>query len=336
MGCPIQIPTPTTLKEVLELFDVMHKSFGGAKQGVKKALEQTRRYKDPAEFNDLTLALTNASELRARIVGYHKVKKYGKYNSLENSGNDETCGYIIISILKQLLPKLIETLEFLLKKVESIGKNHWGGQRCDGGSISFSYTIPGSGGGELRNWLIDKSYSGNYFCGGYERRELSSNTGDTLKAFLEKLVKRGQNSLGNLHASIKDIATYGIQVNSSPSPPSPDASPHGASGGSGGYGSYGLNYQPSESTASRERPSTPPPHPPTQTSPTLGGPYTHTDDNGDSGASRESYKSVSEPQSGATASTATIGGAVGATGLVGGGAAVYFLNVGGIRTLIAG
>ncbi|GIX65580.1 secreted antigen 1 [Babesia caballi] len=39
---------------------------------------------------------------------------------------------------------------------------------------------------------------------------------------------------------------------------------------------------------------------------------------------------------GAGSSTATIGGAVGATGLVGGGAAVYFLNVGGIRTLIAG
>ncbi|GIX63435.1 ribosome-binding protein 1 [Babesia caballi] len=39
---------------------------------------------------------------------------------------------------------------------------------------------------------------------------------------------------------------------------------------------------------------------------------------------------------GGDSSTAAIGGAVGATGLVGGSAAVYFLNVGGIRTLIAG
>ncbi|GIX65166.1 uncharacterized protein BcabD6B2_46010 [Babesia caballi] len=328
MGCPIHVPTPTSLKEALELLDVMSKSVNGSERGVKTVFER-KLDNSMAAFDNFQLALNNASELRARIVGFGRVSKYGSYGHLKSYGNDYHCGLVIVDILKDLLPKLIKTLEFLLEKVKSISDNHWGGHKCNGDPNHGFLHIQGSAGKELHMWLIDQnSNSSDYLKRGYSPYELTAHTGDAFKAFLEKLVKPGQNSLEKLHASIKTIATYGLQrhVNLSRSP-SHDASSRGSNGGSGEYSSYVLHSQPSEPTQSRERPSTPPPPPPRASS--QGPPQ----DN-----QRIGY-TPSETQPSPTngdSSTATIGGAVGATGLVGGGAAVYFLNIGGIRTLIAG
>ncbi|GIX62906.1 uncharacterized protein BcabD6B2_23410 [Babesia caballi] len=326
MACHIDIREPTTLKEALALFDVMDKSVGGSKQGVKTVFDNKLGSENIAAFNNFQSALENASNLRARIVSYRRVSNYGSYGQLKNYGNDEACGLVIVATLKSLLPKLIQTLEFLLTHVDHIEQGYWGGQKCNGGSFYGAYYASRYEGVELQNWLIDQSHVNNSFRRGYERHELSSNTGDTLKAYLKKLVKPGQNSLGKLLASITPIATYGIQVSSSPTPPSHAVNSRGFNRGSGGYGQYGLNSQPSGQTLSSQHPPPTPPPPPALPQ---GPPQTH------QGRSHPP-PAIQPSPAGGDSSTAAIGGAVGATGLVGGGAAVYFLNIGGIRTLIAG
>ncbi|GIX61136.1 uncharacterized protein BcabD6B2_05710 [Babesia caballi] len=275
MSC-LNIPVPDSLKEALEFLDVMHHSFNGSKQGVKKAFEKTSGHVNPAEFNDLTLALTNACELRARIVGYHNVSKYGKYTSLEDSGNDEACGFKIISILKILLPKLITTLTFLFKKVRLFDDSHWGGQRCDGLNVHRMISDKR----DFHLWLTDKHVYDGHILRGYGSHWLSPQTGNGLQVSLEALVGGNNGHLQTLWQRIEGIApSYLPPIVAPPSPPPGPPQTH--QGGS---------------------------HTPAET----------------------------QPSQSASSSTATIGGAVGATSLVGGGAAVYFLNVGGIRTLIAG
>ncbi|GIX62924.1 protein transport protein Sec24D [Babesia caballi] len=339
MACGISVPEPKTLKEALELLDVMHNSVGGSEQGVKTVFYNKLGSEKIVAFNNFQFALENASNLRARIVSYRRVSNYGSYGQLKKYGNDEACGLVIVAILKVMLPKLIETLEFLLKKVESIGKNHWGGQKCNGENFHGAYYALGYGGLELQSWLTDKSHANNSFRRGYQRHELSSHTGDAFKTFLEKLVKSRQNFLGNLLASIKDIATYDLhpQVNLSPRTSPYNLTPRRPNTGSGGHGQYGINSQHSGQTLSSQHPPSPPsaaPPSPHLAPPALppGSPQAHHSIDSQPEEPPENQPS----QNGAGSSTATIGGAVGGVGLVGGGAAVYFLNVGGIRTLIAG
>ncbi|GIX65575.1 1-phosphatidylinositol 4,5-bisphosphate phosphodiesterase beta-2 [Babesia caballi] len=286
--------------------------------------------------NNFDSVLKSASAVHRRIVVGNRINNYGSYKPL-HTHSDADCASQIINILRDLLPKLIKTLKFLLQKVGQIDDAHWGGQRCDGERIYGPYRISGSGGVELKNWLIDQNHDPvDSLERGYSPYELSSHTGDAFKAFLDELVKPGQNTLGKLLDSITQITPYGIrQVNSPPSLPSPDVSSRGFNGGNGGHRYNGFNSQPSGPTPSTHRPSTPSPRQQMQTSPNSGSPQPHTEDHGDSGTSYGPHKNGVQHQS-AGSSTATIGGAVGATGLVGGGAAVYFLNVGGIRTLIAG
>ncbi|GIX61097.1 ribosome binding protein, putative [Babesia caballi] len=293
MARHIDIPEPTTLKEALELFDVMDKSFGGAKQGVKTVFDKTLRNNIDA-FDNLHSALASASELRAGIVGYKNVKKYGEYNSLKNSGNDETCGYRIISVLKKLLPNLIKTLKFLLEKVEHIDEGYWGGQKCNGAPNYGFYQIQGSGEKDLYIWLTDQNGdSFDSFERGYRAYELSAQTGNGLQGSLQALVGRNNGHLQKLNRDIQHISP----------PDKPHDNDHGGSSTAG-------------------------PPPPSPASPEHQ-PQSHQDDSHPPPAMQPS-------PTGGDSSTAAIGGAVGATGLVGGGAAVYFLNVGGIRTLIAG
>ncbi|GIX61805.1 non ribosomal peptide synthase [Babesia caballi] len=298
---PVKIPclnitVPDSLKTALEFLDVMHNSVNGSKHGVKKAFEQTSRNETPAEFYDFTLALENASKLRSGIVGYNKVGRYGEYALLEKSGDDTTCGFRIIAILKDLLPKLIETLKFLYIKVGQIDNAHWGGQQCNGGSIDLSYRISGYGGVELRDWLIDRNTEPPHSLKrGYRYYELSTQVGDGLKGSLQALVGGNNGHLQKLNRDIQPISP----------PDKPHDNDHGGSSTAGPP----LRAPSQGPTQTHQDSGYPPEEPPAETPPSHNG--------GDS-------------------STAAIGGAVGATGLVGGGAAVYFLNVGGIRTLIAG
>ncbi|GIX61079.1 nebulin isoform X14 [Babesia caballi] len=283
MGCPIDVPTPTSLKEALLFLHVMSISVNGSKQGVKKAFEQTKGHENPVEFNNLQFALENASKLRFVLITNRNARNYGKYVPLEKYGDDRACGFRIISILKKLLPKLIKTLQFLLGKVEHIKEGYWGGQRCDG-----------SGGGELRNWLTDQNGdSFDSFERGYRAYELSAQTGNGLQGSLQALVGRNNGHLQKLNRDIQHISP----------PDKPHDNDHGGSSTAG-------------------------PPPPSPASPEHQ-PQSHQDDSHPPPAMQPS-------PTGGDSSTAAIGGAVGATGLVGGGAAVYFLNVGGIRTLIAG
>ncbi|GIX61533.1 uncharacterized protein BcabD6B2_09680 [Babesia caballi] len=369
MVCNIDIREPKTLKEALELLDVLHKSVGGATRGIKNVLKNKLGTEKTAAFNNLQSALTNACELRAGIVGYNNVRKYGKYNNLEHSGDDEACGFRIISILKILLPKLITTLTFLLKKVGLIDDAHWGGQRCDGESIYGAYHVSGYGGKELHLWLIDRIPDpSDSLKRGYGGHWLSPQTGNGLKGSLQALVGPQTRCLQKLEEHLKDIPTHAPSQYGHPSPPAhPHRSPGAASSPRGppayrrspsaglhehGYQSHqsrvpsverGDEYIPSSKGS--QGPQRPPPPPPRSPQPRLpmhrsprgGSPERHTNDHSsdraDSGTSYEHHKYGTDSQPG---STAAIGGAVGATGLVGGGAAVYFLNVGGIRTLIAG
>ncbi|GIX63307.1 flagellar biosynthesis protein FlhF [Babesia caballi] len=307
MVCDISVPEPKTLKDALELLDVMDKSFGGATKGVKTVFDNTLGDDKTTAFNNLKFACENASKLRAGIVGYDRVYNYGSYGKLRNSGDDETCGLVIVDILKRVLPKLI-TLEFLLEKVGQVDDSHWGGQKCNGDGFHVSYTISGSGGVGLRNWLTDLNYdSSDSLKRGYGGQRLSPQTGNGLTVSLEALVGRNTGYLQKLEGYFKKIPNYDPSQDSHHSP---GQRPH----------------------ASASHASLPPPHSPQPASPQYQ-PHAYQD----SSSQHEELSEETQPsQNGADSSTATIGGAVGATGLVGGGAAVYFLNIGGIRTLITG
>ncbi|GIX61767.1 uncharacterized protein BcabD6B2_12020 [Babesia caballi] len=389
MGCTIDIPTPTSLKEALLLLHAMSNSVNGSQKGVKDEIRRRiqKRQSSVGDVdnhigvnNNFQSVLENASDVHRRIVFVNRVNNYGSYKPLLDTHSDAACASRILDILEEVLPKLIETLKFLFEKVEQIDNAHWGGQQCNGGSFHGYYHASRYGGVELQNWLLDKSHYGNYFRRGYKHHELSSNPGDAFKEFLKTLVKPGQNSLEKLYASIKSIAKYGLrsQANPSPNPPSHDVSSRGLNRGSGRHGYNGFNSQHIGQTLSPHLPSTFTPTPPAPSSgyqaerqipgngtyagsgrtsthsshQTAQSPRTpppnysppsnpgiNMEDHGshqDYGTgSAQFHEVIPEPQT-TLGSTAAIGGAVGATGLVGGGAAVYFLNIGGIRTLIAG
>ncbi|GIX61790.1 LPXTG-motif cell wall-anchored protein [Babesia caballi] len=306
MTCNIDIRDQGSLRECLELFDVLHKSVGGATQGIKNVFDKTFP-NDIAAFDNFQFALENAGKLRAGIVGYGKVYNYGSYEKLRNSGNDEACGYRIISILKKLLPKLIKTLQFFLGKVGRIEEGYWGGQRCDGHTNSGLTYTQNFGGKDLYLWLTDQNpYPSDSLKRSYRGYWLSPQTGNGLKGSLEALVDGNNGHLQKLEGYFTSIPNY---VPSHQSHHSPHANSH---------------RSPQSSPA--------PPHPRQPASPQYQ-PHAYQD----SSSQHEERSEETQPsQNGADGSTATIGGVAGAAGLVGGGAAVYFLNVGGIRTLIAG
>ncbi|GIX65488.1 ribosome-binding protein 1, putative [Babesia caballi] len=331
MVCNFEIQEPTTLKEALELLDVMHKSVNGSKQGVRTVFDNKLGDKSTAAFNNLHSALGNASELRARIVGYDRVYNYGSYGKLRNSGDDKACGFRIIAILQNVLPKLITTLAFLLKKVESKTDDGWGMQTCNGRNSGMFI----SGRKDLYEWLtLQNPTAGSQLAGGYRAYEPVGSTGDQLSNSLKLLVKNHSRGLHQLNEDIKgiNVTRNGLRVpndqrkipHSVPQPQLNESPPNG----NNSYGHYneGSHSQrsstqrspayrrspspgPQDHHAQRHQPQFPPVEPPAETLPS---------------------------PAGGSSSTAAIGGAVGATSLVGGGATVYFLNIGGIRTLIAG
>ncbi|GIX62928.1 AMP-binding domain containing protein [Babesia caballi] len=293
MACNFVIHEPKTLKEALELLDVLHKSVGGAIRGVQKVFNKTLS-NGTAAFSNLQSALYHASNLRARIVGYATASNYRSYGKLKNSGDDEECGSEIIAILRSLLPKLIETLKFLLKEVKINIDDGWGMQTCNGRMPSAFI----SNKKDLHKWLTSQHPTvGSPLPGGYEAYKLMGSTGDSLSASLVTLLKDQNSGLYQLNKDISKINVTRevreknhnkqkiLRGSAQPSPPSQYQTTT----------NDGMVYQPEQ--------------PPAEDQP----------------AQNTGYSS-----------TATIGGAVGATGLVGGGAAVYFLNIGGIRTLIAG
>ncbi|GIX62407.1 DNA helicase Ino80, putative [Babesia caballi] len=215
---------------------------------------------------------------------------------------------------------------------------------------------------ELDTWLTRPKTSSEYdkgqLPGGYVARDLVGSVGNDLSTSTSKLVGGNNGCLQKLCDHIKRIESRYPPYFATPILPAPPpvADPpvnhppirssqygsalQGTNGGSTSHGFYGSHTQTNRSTSS-SRPLHPPPSPrsPMQRSPSSGSPERHADDSSDEhnarGTSHAAHTDEDEPQ-GTLGSTATIGGVAGAAGLVGGGAAVYFLNVGGIRTLIAG
>ncbi|GIX61822.1 translation initiation factor IF-2 [Babesia caballi] len=136
----------------------------------------------------------------------------------------------------------------------------------------------------------------------------------------------GRNSYGQYN---RGMHSGGTQTQS----PHLDGSLHGTPTGSDSYITRGSGSR----SVSQQRQQAPSPSPERHQSsqPIRGNPEPpiRADHNSNGSDQYKPSERISDYQVG---STATIGGVVGAAGLVGGGAAVYFLNVGGIRTLIAG
>ncbi|GIX60719.1 ribosome binding protein [Babesia caballi] len=316
--CSGRVRVPHTLKSGLEFLDMLYKDTYGLKRTVYRELENQFNT-DYDEHITVTLenVFTNTSQLRFRIIGSSRIRSYGDYEGLKNSTyNGESCAYEVICLLVGLLPRLRVTLEFLEPKVKDFSATGWG--RPNFGDPSNE--------SELHKWLTKSStaHGKNELPGGYRPTHLIRNTGNSLHPSLFNLVDKSNGYLVKLCARLKRIESryppyFATPILPPPVPP-PNAS---ASQGSPAQSQssaqqHGHPFQyrrsPSSEHQTRDSQSHQPQYPP-----------------------EEPPSPPPEPShNDGSSSTAAIGGAVGATGLVGGSAAVYFLNVGGIRTLIAG
>ncbi|GIX61066.1 ribosome-binding protein 1, putative [Babesia caballi] len=312
-GCRLSVPVPNTLKTALEFLDALHNNVGGPQMAVVNELGNKIQNVGQAHISATTSNMFHyMNQLRLKIIGNTKLQSYGNYKEIEASHeSDIGCVNYVISILVHLLPQLVTTLEFLESRVRNFESGDWG-------MLHFGISGKNS---ELDEWLTRPEASFGYengqLPGGYAARDLVGGFGNNLYPPLSHLVGNNNGHLKVLWQRIQGIAS-GYPLTESPRPSSPEqhayAPPGSPAQSQSSSQHHGSSAQRPPSPLPREHGSQPrqPPAPPVK------------------------QPVESQPSNGGDSSTAAIGGAVGATGLVGGGAAVYFLNVGGIRTLIAG
>ncbi|GIX61763.1 secreted antigen 1 [Babesia caballi] len=296
-GCSLSVPVPNTLKEALEFLDALYTNVGGPKMAVVNELGRQLNNGYENISRTIELVFYNVNQLRLKIIGDPRLRSYGNYNELKESHeSDIECVNYVISVLVHLLPQLVTTLKFLEQKVGYFGSNYWGSESFGGTNYRTA----------IHRWLT-KSPPGDdedQLPGGYVARDLTRNTGNGLHTYLFELVGQRNGFLVKLCERMKRLESLYPPHKVTPQPPSP--SPHV----SASQGSLELDRSSSQDQQMTHQ---------------VPGYLSH-----------EPYTEIPQSPIDGSSSTAAIGGAVGATGLVGGGAAVYFLNIGGIRTLIAG
>ncbi|GIX61830.1 LPXTG cell wall anchor domain-containing protein [Babesia caballi] len=317
--CTRSVPVPNTLKKALEFFDALYNNVGGPQRALVNELGDKIQNDGYAEHITVTLqnVQQSAHDLRFRIIGNRKAQSYEYYETIKSSSaKDQSCVRYIIGMLVYILPRLLNTLKVLEPKVKDFTDNGWAKQQSNGKGTKD----------ELYLWLTESPSNSDMtrLPGGYLKTEVIGGVGNGLHTSASKLVGGANGCLQKLWQRIQQIANNYPPLLAAPPLPTPGPQPHASASPASSaqsQSSWQHNGSPSQD-----------PRSPSPSFQTRGSP-----------PHQPQSPSVEQPPPekqpspvGSDSSTVAIGGAVGATGLVGGGAAVYFLNVGGIRTLIAG
>ncbi|GIX61043.1 secreted antigen 1 [Babesia caballi] len=369
--CSLSVPVPNTLKEALEFLDAFYTNVGGPKRIVVNVLGD-KIQNDGYENISRTIenVLYNVNQLRLKIIGNTRLRSYGSYKDLKAPHDcDQSCANGVISILVHILPPLRTTLQFLEVRVRNFDPGGWGKEMFGGNNRRteihkwLTKLTPGDDKDQLPGGFDNRDlYNGiGNSLYPYLSHLVGKNNGclRLLCTRIQSIAKdypylkvspappspaarsgphprhpsprgpykpSGGNSYGQYNRGMDSGETQ-------PHGPHLDGPPHGTPTGSDSYitsGSGSRSVSQERQRVSSRTPQGQPASQPIRSIPERTNDGYHNSNGFDQG---EPPNHESDAQSG---STAAIGGAVGGAGLVGGGAAVYFLNVGGIRTLIAG